>query len=102
MRTFHTGGVAGADITSGLPRVEELFEAGLQEDPLPFSEISGTASIVDTTEGRSIRVTNSEELVDEYTVSDYTPTVKNGSTVIIGTPIATADSDQNYGANNIC
>ena len=94
MRTFHTGGVAGADITSGLPRVEELFEARSPRGAAVLSEISGTASIIDTTEGRSIRVTNSEELVDEYTISDYTPTVENGSTVIIGTPIATANSDK--------
>ena len=94
MRTFHTGGVAGADITSGLPRVEELFEARSPRGAAVLAEISGTASIVDTTEGRSIRVTNSEELVDEYTISDYTPTVENGSTVIIGTPIATANSDK--------
>ena len=93
MRTFHTGGVAGADITSGLPRVEELFEARSPRGAAVLSEISGTAKIIDIHDGRAIRVTNSEELVDEYTITGYSPAVKSGTTVIIGTPIAVSDDD---------
>ncbi len=46
MRTFHSGGVAGSDITQGLPRVEELFEARTPKKPAIMSEIEGTAEIV--------------------------------------------------------
>jgi len=88
MRTFHTGGVAGADITSGLPRVEELFEARSPRGAAVLSEISGKAEIIETPEGRTARIINSEELVDEYNLDGYKSTVKKGSTVIIGTPIA--------------
>ena len=88
MRTFHTGGVAGSDITSGLPRVEELFEARSPKGAAVLSEISGTAEVVESNEGRIVRILNSEELTDEYTISGYTPLIKKGDTVIIGTPIA--------------
>ena len=94
MRTFHTGGVAGADITSGLPRVEELFEARSPRGAAVLSEISGKAEIIETPEGRTVRIINSEELVDEYNLDGYKATVKKGSTVIIGTPIATAKNSE--------
>ena len=60
MRTFHTGGVAGSDITQGLPRVEELFEARKPKGLAIISEISGTASINDQKNKRDVIVTNSE------------------------------------------
>jgi DNA-directed RNA polymerase subunit beta' len=50
MRTFHTGGVAGDDITQGLPRVEELFEARNQKGLAVISEIDGTVTINDSKE----------------------------------------------------
>ena len=93
MRTFHTGGVAGSDITSGLPRVEELFEARSPKGAAVLSEISGHAELLEGPEGRSVRIMNSEELVDEYTVTGYTPMVEDGDTVIIGTSIASQDKD---------
>ena len=93
MRTFHTGGVAGSDITSGLPRVEELFEARSPKGAAVLSEISGHAELIEGPEGRTVRIMNSEELVDEYTVTGYTPTVEDGNTVIIGTSIASSDED---------
>ncbi|PRR78386.1 DNA-directed RNA polymerase subunit beta' [Clostridium liquoris] len=57
MRTFHTGGVAGSDITQGLPRVEELFEARKPKGLAIVSEISGTVRIEDTKKKRSAAVT---------------------------------------------
>ncbi|MCD7981319.1 MAG: DNA-directed RNA polymerase subunit beta' [Clostridiales bacterium] len=60
MRTFHTGGVAGNDITQGLPRVEELFEARKPKGLAIITEISGVASIRDTKKKREIVVTNEE------------------------------------------
>ena len=63
MRTFHTGGVAGDDITQGLPRVEELFEARKPKRMAILSEISGTVSIEEAKKGvmYSITVTNEAE-----------------------------------------
>ena len=60
MRTFHTGGVAGADITQGLPRVEELFEARRPKKTAVISEISGVCRFQDVKRTRNIIVTSSE------------------------------------------
>ena len=60
MRTFHTGGVAGDDITQGLPRVEELFEARKPKGLAIISEFAGTVSINDTKKKREVIVTNPE------------------------------------------
>ena len=60
MRTFHTGGVAGDDITQGLPRVEELFEARKPKGLAIISEFAGTATIKDTKKKREVVVTNKE------------------------------------------
>ena len=69
MRTFHTGGVAsGVDITSGLPRVEELFEARVPKGQALISEIDGVGEIVRDGDSRRIRVKNSELYSDEYDV----------------------------------
>ena len=61
MRTFHTGGVAGGDITQGLPRVEELFEARKPKGLAIITEIPGVATINDTKKKREIIVTNPED-----------------------------------------
>jgi len=60
MRTFHTGGVAGDDITQGLPRVEELFEARKPKGLAIITEFAGTATINDTKKKREITVTDNE------------------------------------------
>ena len=60
MRTFHSGGVAGGDITQGLPRVEELFEARKPKGLAIITEIAGTANLNDTKKKREIIVTNQE------------------------------------------
>ena len=60
MRTFHTGGVAGDDITQGLPRVEELFEARKPKGLAIITEFGGVATIKDTKKKREIIVTNQE------------------------------------------
>ena len=60
MRTFHTGGVAGGDITQGLPRVEELFEARKPKGLAIITEIPGVATISDTKKKREITVTDHE------------------------------------------
>ncbi|MDE6185005.1 MAG: DNA-directed RNA polymerase subunit beta', partial [Lachnospiraceae bacterium] len=60
MRTFHTGGVAGDDITQGLPRVEELFEARKPKGLAIIAEFGGVAAIKDTKKKREIVITNNE------------------------------------------
>ena len=60
MRTFHTGGVAGDDITQGLPRVEELFEARKPKGLAIIAEFGGTVAIKDTKKKREVIVTNKE------------------------------------------
>ena len=60
MRTFHTGGVAGDDITQGLPRVEELFEARKPKGLAIIAEFGGVANIRDTKKKREIVITNEE------------------------------------------
>ena len=60
MRTFHTGGVAGNDITQGLPRVEELFEARKPKGLAIITEFAGRATIKDTKKKREVIVTNDE------------------------------------------
>ena len=60
MRTFHTGGVAGGDITQGLPRVEELFEARKPKGLAIISELDGTVAIKDTKKKREVIVTNDD------------------------------------------
>ena len=89
MRTFHTGGVAGIDITSGLPRVEELFEARAPKGQAVLSEIDGQVELTESPEGRKIAVTSSEFYHDEYPVpSGYRLLVEDGSLVETGTPLA--------------
>ena len=69
MRTFHSGGVAGDDITQGLPRVEELFEARKPKGLAIIAEIDGVANIRDTKKKREVVVTNeSTGEVREYLI----------------------------------
>jgi DNA-directed RNA polymerase subunit beta' len=70
MRTFHTGGVAGLDITSGLPRVEELFEARVPKGAALLADIDGVVEIENDGEGRRLRVVSREELREDYALPD--------------------------------
>jgi DNA-directed RNA polymerase subunit beta' len=60
MRTFHTGGVAGLDITAGLPRVEELFEARVPKGKAEISHIDGIVEILRSDTGTKVKVTSTE------------------------------------------
>jgi DNA-directed RNA polymerase subunit beta' len=60
MRTFHTGGVAGLDITAGLPRVEELFEARIPKGKAEISHIDGVVEIIRSDTGTKVKVTSRE------------------------------------------
>ena len=101
MRTFHTGGIAGEDITSGLPRVVELFEARSPKGEAVLSEIDGIASIVEETDAegriarRSVVIDSVEEYSDEYRLPEgHMPLFKDGDTVNIGDPLAKIGEDQ--------
>jgi len=89
LRTFHTGGVAGLDITSGLPRVEELFEARPPKSQAIISEIEGTAEVTQSDEGKRIKITSSEVFRDEYSLpKGWKVMVKDGQSVDIGAVLA--------------
>ncbi len=91
MRTFHTGGIAGADITTGLPRVEELFEARAPKGEAVLSEIDGVVEVSESQMGRSVRVVSTERYSDDYPLPpDYKLLVKNGASVAIGSSLAAA------------
>jgi DNA-directed RNA polymerase subunit beta' len=68
LRTFHTGGVVGVDITTGLPRVEELFEARTPDGSAIISEIDGTIEITHTDGASTVKIISSEFYLDEYPV----------------------------------
>ena len=91
LRTFHTGGVVGADITSGLPRVEELFEARVPRGLAILFEIDGIAEVIETQEVRKIRVTSSESYLDEYLLPPGAEVIAgDGEWVEAGTKLATS------------
>ena len=76
MRTFHTGGVAGGDITQGLPRVEELFEARKPKGLAIITEIKGVAEIRDTKKKREIIVTDPDEGISKTYLIPYGSRIK--------------------------
>ncbi len=88
MRTFHSGGVAGGDITSGLPRVEELFEARKPKHHAIVAEVAGTVSIFNENGMRRVVITPDEGEAREYSVPYGARMVK---TVIDGAHIEAGD-----------
>ncbi len=70
MRTFHTGGIAGLDITSGLPRVEELCEARVPKGAAILADIDGVVEIEGGEEGRHLRVISREEFREEHVLPE--------------------------------
>jgi len=94
MRTFHTGGVAGGlDITAGLPRVEELFEARMPKGKAEISHIDGVVEIIQTDNGgRKVKVTSREEFDDALRIGgDHELLVGEGDTVEANQVLARLD-----------
>ena len=89
MRTFHTGGIASvADITSGLPRVEELFEARTPKGQAILSDIDGMVDLLETTEGLVVQVSDRETMHQDIAVpKGWEIKVKDGDNVIVGTEL---------------
>ena len=116
MRTFHTGGVAGKDITSGLPRVEELFEARSPKGKSKLVEIDGEVLLFDggqlqgeypydetfpfitnppATQGTVVRVVNRAPFTDRYPIPEgYKAAVKKGDLIRAGEVLATPRSQK--------
>jgi DNA-directed RNA polymerase subunit beta' len=93
MRTFHTGGIAGVDITSGLPRVEELFEARAPKGQAVLSEVDGVVEVKEEEFGWRVIVANVEVYQDEYPLpAGYEVLVKNGEQVEVGQVLAQPSS----------
>ena len=89
LRTFHTGGVVGLDITTGLPRVEELFEARTPKTQAIISEINGIAEVIRGDESQSVKVISSELFRAEHQLPPgYKIKVKKGKWVDIGDTLA--------------
>ena len=91
MRTFHTGGIAGLDITSGLPRVEELFEARVPKGSAILADIDGVVEIESDQEGRRLRIISREEFREDYTLPKGAQIlVEDGEYVEPGTILASS------------
>ena len=94
LRTFHTGGVVGTDITTGLPRVAELLEARIPKGKAVISEASGIVTVEEVEEGAVVKITSSETYKEEYALPpEMEVEVKEGQMVDSGTvlfrPIST-------------
>jgi DNA-directed RNA polymerase subunit beta' len=90
MRTFHTGGVAGEDITHGLPRVTELFEARKPKGQAQLAEITGTLTIEEGEKTRTLTITASDDKEKSYTISRRSrlrPGVVAGAEIEAGTQL---------------
>ena len=95
MRTFHTGGVAGGDITQGLPRVEELFEARKPKGLAVISEIDGTVKIEEVKKRKEVTVT-SKDNSETYAISFGSKLkVKEGDQIKAGDPITEGSINPN-------
>jgi DNA-directed RNA polymerase subunit beta' len=95
MRTFHTGGVAGGDITQGLPRVEELFEARNPKGLATITEIAGTVSINEEKKRKEVIVT-SKDNSKTYVISFGSKLkVKDGDEVEAGDPLTEGSINPN-------
>jgi DNA-directed RNA polymerase subunit beta' len=94
LRTFHTGGVVGTDITTGLPRVAELLEARMPKGRAIISEVSGIVTVDQVEEGAVVKITSSETYKEEYALPPGMEVLaEEGQMVEVGTvlfrPIST-------------
>ena len=95
MRTFHTGGAAGEDITAGLPRVEELFEARTPKKPAILSEVAGTVEVKKAGDIVTLTVSGKGEISEQIQLLEgYSFSIENGSKVVKNQVVAeSADKD---------
>ncbi|MDD3679474.1 MAG: DNA-directed RNA polymerase subunit beta' [Candidatus Shapirobacteria bacterium] len=93
MRTKHSGGVIGVDVTQGLPRVEELFESRTPKSMSPIAEIDGVVSIKEKDGGYLVTVANKEDSREYYVLGILELRVKNGEKVLTGAQLASGALD---------
>ena len=93
MRTKHSGGVIGADVTQGLPRVEELFETRTPKSMSPIAEIDGRVTVKKKDDGFLIVVANENDSREYYLPGILELRVKKGEQVLAGTQLASGSLD---------
>jgi DNA-directed RNA polymerase subunit beta' len=93
LRTFHAGGVAGGDITQGLPRVEELFEARSPKGQAYVTEVTGTLDVWEDGKKYIVQVTPEAGHVERIALEGRTVNVKSGSNVKVGDVLATTEGE---------
>lgn len=93
LRTFHAGGVAGGDITQGLPRVEELFEARTPKGQAYVTEVTGLVDVWEDGRKYIVQVTPEAGHVERIALEGRTVNVKAGSNVKVGDVLATAEGE---------
>ena len=91
LRTFHAGGVAGGDITQGLPRVEELFEARTPKGQAYVTEVTGTVDVWEDGKKYIVQVTPDQGHSEKYPLEERKAAVKDGATVKAGDVLASGD-----------
>ncbi len=93
LRTFHAGGVAGGDITQGLPRVEELFEARTPKGQAYVTEVTGTVEVWEDGKKYIVQVTPEAGHTEKLPLEGRTVAVKTGASVKAGDVLATTESE---------
>jgi DNA-directed RNA polymerase subunit beta' len=93
LRTFHAGGVAGGDITQGLPRVEELFEARTPKGQAYITEVTGLVDVWEDGKKYIVQVTPEAGHVERIPLDGRTVSIKAGSNVKVGDVLATAEGE---------
>jgi len=93
LRTKHSGGVIGLDVTQGLPRVQELLEVRRPKRVVPMAEIDGRVKVKKTSEGYQITIKGKEGKVEQLVPLSATLRVKDGDLVAKGTPLASGSLD---------
>jgi DNA-directed RNA polymerase subunit beta' len=95
MRTFHTGGVLGKDITQGLPRVEEIFEARTPRDAAPLAEMEGVVKILDQGDRKLVRISSERPMKVDFEIPEgYTVLIENGAFVQVKQALASAPNQR--------
>src|SRR5690606_25558675 len=92
---FHSGGVAGEDITTGLPRVEELFEVRIPKGKAFLSDIPGKVVVWEEGDHYVVQVTDDKAKATELTIGDRTVHVTTGSEVAVGDVVAAGEGGDN-------
>ncbi len=95
LKTFHSGGVAGDDITTGLPRVEELFEVRTPKGQAFLAEIDGTVSTWEDGNKYVVQITTDKNSKKELSLKGRTPQIASGSEIAIGDVVAANDDGAN-------